>query len=237
MSRGGGRGYLVAEKGISICVVFRGGLRYNQNMRIASINTKDGGIQMFQFFMQFLKHPKTIGAFAPSGRALAEKMMEPVSFARARCIVEYGPGTGSFTRELLRRRRAHTTLLIIEQNEVFYQKLRKELEGEQDVYVIHGSAEQVNAYLPAYGFETADYILSGLPFTSLPKAVSERILEATQKALGEKGRFITFQYSLAKQSFFQEYFTFTGRLLEFKNIPPAYVMVMKNKTGVFSKKK
>ena len=61
MSRGG-RGYLVAEKGISICVVFRGGLRYNQNMRIASINTKDGGIQMFQFFMQFLKHPKTIGA-------------------------------------------------------------------------------------------------------------------------------------------------------------------------------
>ena len=105
------------------------------------------------------------------------------------------------------------------------------------MYVIHGSAEQVNAYLPAYGFETADYILSGLPFTSLPKAVSERILEATQKALGEKGRFITFQYSLAKQSFFQEYFTFTGRLLEFKNIPPAYVMVMKNKTGVFSKKK
>ena len=55
MSRGG-RGYLVAEKGISICVVFRGGLRYNQNMRIASINTKDGGIQMFQFFMQFFKN-------------------------------------------------------------------------------------------------------------------------------------------------------------------------------------
>lgn len=184
---------------------------------------------MLQFFMQFLKHPKTIGAIAPSGKALAAKMMVPVNFARARCIVEYGPGTGAFTRELLRRRRAQTTFILIEQNEVFFQKLKKELKGEQGVYVIHGSAEQVNAYLSAYGFETADYILSGLPFTSLPKQVSERILEATQKALGEKGRFITFQYSLAKQAFFQVYFCLTGRLLEFKNIPPAYVMVMKNK--------
>ncbi len=188
---------------------------------------------MLQFFMQFIRHPRTIGAVAPSGKALAAKMMEPVSFQRAKCIVEYGPGTGVFTRELIRRRKKSTKLMIIEKNRAFYLKLKKELEGENGVFLVHGSAEQVNAYLEAYGIETADYILSGLPFTSLPEAVSERILKATQTAIGDKGRFITFQYSLAKQSFFTKYFALTGRLLEFKNVPPAYVMVMKNKSNSY----
>ncbi len=182
---------------------------------------------MFQFFMQFIRHPKTIGAIAPSGKALAEKMMVPVCFSRAKCIVEYGPGTGSFTRELIRRKQPGTKLLVIEKNPVFYQKLKKEFDGEPDVYLIQGDAADVNHYLSQAGFAAADYIISGLPFTSLPKTVSENILLATQKAIGAKGRFITFQYSLAKQKFFMEYFTMTGRLLEFKNLPPAYVLVMK----------
>lgn len=178
--------------------------------------------------MQFIRHPRTIGAIAPSGKALAAKMMESVCFSRARCIVEFGPGTGSFTRELIRRKRKNTKLLVIEQNPVFYKKLKEAFESEQNVYLIHGDAQQVNSYLSQYGFQTADYIISGLPFTSLPKAVSENILLATQKAIGAKGRFLTFQYSLAKQKFFMEYFTMTGRLLEFRNLPPAYVLVMKS---------
>ena len=182
---------------------------------------------MFQFFMQFIRHPRTIGAIAPSGKALAAKMMEPVCFSRAKCIVEYGPGTGSFTKELVRRKRSHTKLLVIEQNPVFYEKLKKEFASEPNVHLIQGDAADVNHYLSQFGFQTADYIISGLPFTSLPKTVSEEILLATQKAIGAKGRFLTFQYSLAKQNFFMEYFHITGRLLEFKNLPPAYVLVMK----------
>jgi phospholipid N-methyltransferase len=39
---------------------------------------------MFRFIKEFVKHPRKVGAIAPS--------------AKATCIVEYGPGLGSFTR-------------------------------------------------------------------------------------------------------------------------------------------
>ena len=100
---------------------------------------------------------------------------------------------------------------------------------QKEVVMILGSAENVNGYLAQYGIKTADYIVSGLPFTSLPKDISEKILLATQRAIGTKGRFLTFQYSLVKRKFFEKYFTIAGCLLELKNIPQAYVMVMRKK--------
>ncbi|MDE7325541.1 MAG: SAM-dependent methyltransferase [Lachnospiraceae bacterium] len=184
---------------------------------------------MVPFLVEFIKHPRFIGAVAPSGRALAEKMMGTVRFDRARAIVEYGSGTGVFTRRLLARRREDTKLILIENNPVFYCRLQKEFGGQRDVYLFCGSAEDVNDYLAQCGISSADFIVSGLPFASLPKQMSENILSATCKALGKKGRFITFQYSMVRRKFFERYFSIDGRLLEMKNLPPAYVLVMRAK--------
>ena len=181
------------------------------------------------FLIEFIKHPLTIGAVAPSGKSLSKKMMEPIDFSSANVIVEYGPGPGSFTRELVARRNEGTTLILIEQNENFCALLEEEFGGQQDVHIIHGSAENADQYLTKHGFDHADYIISGLPFTSLPKVVSNNILEATKRALGESGQFATFQYSLVKKAFFEEHFQITNILREMKNLPPAYVLVMSNK--------
>ncbi|MDO5117762.1 MAG: rRNA adenine N-6-methyltransferase family protein [Eggerthellaceae bacterium] len=181
------------------------------------------------FLVEFIKHPRTIGAVAPSGKSLSLKMMEPIDFSSARVIVEYGPGPGSFTRELVARRQEGTTLILIDQNKHFCKQLEEKFGEEQDVHVIHGSAEDVNRYLNECGFDHADFIISGLPFTSLPKNVSNNILEATKHALGEMGQFSTFQYSLVKKAFFEEHFEITDILHEAKNLPPAYILVMRNK--------
>lgn len=184
---------------------------------------------MLKFFIQFLKNPRSIGAVAPSGRFLAQKMMEPIEFSRAKCIVEYGPGTGVFTRELIKRKRRETILILIESNPTFYQKLKEEFIGRKDVHIINGSAEHVQEYIAQQGIFAADYIVSGLPFASLPTKMSEKILKETQKAIGEHGCFLTFQYTMLKRKFFEQYFHLAGYLLEFWNLPPAYVMVMKPK--------
>jgi len=181
------------------------------------------------FLVEFLKHPRTIGAVAPSGKSLSLKMMEPIDFSSANVIVEYGPGPGSFTKELVERRQEGTTLILIDQNKNFCEQLEEKFGEEKNVYVIHGSAEDVNRYLNEYGFDHADFIISGLPFTSLPKSESSNILEATKIALGEKGQFSTFQYSLVKKSFFEEHFEITDILHEKKNLPPAHILVMRNK--------
>ena len=179
-------------------------------------------------FAEFLKHPRRIGAIAPSGKQLSAKMMTPVDFASAKVIVEYGPGTGSFTKELAARKRADTVLILIEQNETFCEQIKARFGDLPNLFVVHGSAANVGQYLEDRGVHSADYIVSGLPFSSLPAAVSDQILNATKLALGQNGKFITFQYSLVKKKFLEGYFQITDCLRVIKNLPPAYVLVMKN---------
>ncbi|MCM1314390.1 MAG: hypothetical protein NC244_03360 [Alistipes senegalensis] len=185
------------------------------------------------FLLEYLRHPRKIGAVVPSGNSLARKMMKPIDFKSAKVIVEYGSGTGSFTRELVIHRKPETVLILIEQNELFCRELEKIFCNQPNIYIINGSAENVNTYLAQHGFENANYIVSGLPFTSLPARISENILKATKKAIGNNGRFITFQYSLVKKKFFEKYFRITDHLKEIKNIPPAYVFVMCNGKNKF----
>ena len=71
------------------------------------------------FLLEYLKNPRTIGAVAPSGNNLARKMIKPINFKSANVIVEYGSGTGSFTRELVIHRKPETVLILIEQNKKF----------------------------------------------------------------------------------------------------------------------
>lgn len=181
------------------------------------------------FIYEYIKHPRSIGAVAPSGKRLSRKMVKPIDFSAAKVIVEYGPGTGSFTKELIAQRMPETVLILIEQNEEFCRKLSHDLRGEKNIHLIHGNAEFVMEYLKAYGFDHADYIISGLPFTSLPYAISDKVLTATKEALGDRGEFITFQYSLVKRDFFERYLSIKDTLKEMWNLPPAYVFVMKNR--------
>ena len=179
-------------------------------------------------FAEFLKHPRKIGAIAPSGKHLSAKMMTPIDFTSAKVIVEYGPGTGSFTKELVTRRKSDTVLILIEQNQTFCEQLRASFGDLPNLFIMHGSAENVGQYFEACGVHSADYIVSGLPFTSLPAVVSDHILNATKPALGQEGKFITFQYSLVKKKFMEQYFQIINCWKVTKNLPPAFVLVMKN---------
>lgn len=200
---------------------------FRTNSYIANIRKT---VKNMNFLIEFIKHPRKIGAVAPSGKALAEKMMQPIDFDSAEVIVEYGSGTGAFTAELIKRRRKDTALILVEQNEIFCRELLRKFAGEPNFHIVHGKAERVEKYLKKYGFSEADYIVSGLPFTSLPTEISDRILKAAGAAIGESGSFITFQYSLVKKKFFEKYFDISNCLREIKNLPPAYVFVMKNRS-------
>ena len=157
-------------------------------------------------------------------------MMKPIDYDSAKVIVEYGPGTGSFTREIIKRKKDDTILIGIEKNKEFYKILSNEFDGKgiPNFYLINGNAENADKLLASYGITKADYIVSGLPFTSLPKSQSERIFDVTKRIIGD-GRFVTFQYSKVKRKFFEKHFDFEDVIRENRNIPPALVFVLKNK--------
>ncbi|PRP96639.1 hypothetical protein TUN_33030 [Bacillus sp. M21] len=75
--------------------------------------------------------------------------------------------------------------------------------------------------------ECIDYVLSGLPFTSLPKEVSVRILSNVMELIHDNGKFITFQYSLLKKGVIQRFFPEITLKKVWLNFPPAYVLSCK----------
>src|SRR5262245_55840283 len=94
------------------------------------------------FARNFLKHPKMLGSLIPSSRYLASHLLEQIDFDRARFIVEYGPGIGNITQELLKRMTPQSKLIVIETNEEFVAFLKANLRDTR-LHVVCGSAAEV----------------------------------------------------------------------------------------------
>lgn len=115
-------------------------------------------------------------------------------------------------------------VLLFESNKEFCNLLKEKYKDEPNIHVINNSAEYIGEYIKKYDIPRIDYIVSGLPFASLPSDVSWNILKETQKNLKEDGKFITFQYTLLKKDFIKKYFNEVSIKREVRNVPPEYVL-------------
>jgi phospholipid N-methyltransferase len=147
--------------------------------------------ERLQFFTAFLRNPTTVGSLLPSSPALAREMVRECDLASARTVVELGAGTGPFTREILSRIGPDTLFIAIELDEQSVASLRREFPS---AHIYHESAANLPACLARHGRDRADYILSGLPWGSLPASVADNILRAVFSSLEPGGTFVTFSY-------------------------------------------
>ena len=174
----------------------------------------------WQFLRGFLKNPVMVGSIIPSSRVLIDKMLEPVDWANTRLFVEYGPGVGTFTRPVLERLGPDATLLTIDTNADFTSFLRAHIDDPRLVAVT-GSAADVEKILAERSLGQADYVLSGLPFSTLPSGVGEAIAEATSKVIRPGGAFLVYQFSPKVRDFIAPHFEPIKRGFEWINVPPA----------------
>lgn len=173
-----------------------------------------------QFLKGFLKHPKMVGSIIPSSSWLIARMLAPVDWSTTRLFVEYGPGVGTFTRPLLERLHADATLITIDTNPDFTAYLKGEIDDDR-LIAVTGSAADVEKIIAAHGFEKADYILSGLPFSTLPKGVGEAIGAATSRVIRPGGAFLVYQITAKARAFIVPFFERLDTGFEWRNIPPA----------------
>jgi phospholipid N-methyltransferase len=143
------------------------------------------------FIGQIVGAPRAVGAVLPSSRALGEAMVEPIDFAQARVIVEFGAGTGALTRAIAARLRPGQRYLGIELNAAFVEHLRGEF---PNLTFVAASVENLDAILAEHGIEAIDAIICGLPWASLPVTVQERAFGHVGRFLVPGGLFITFAY-------------------------------------------
>ena len=144
------------------------------------------------FFRGFLRSPDQVGSVIPSSRFLERRLVQSAAIGEAQCVVELGPGTGGTTRALLDAMRPDARLLTIELDEHFATML-KEL-GDPRLVSHHGSAADLGAVLGEYGLGRPDAIVSGIPFSTMPRAVGIAILEAIRDQLAPGGRFVAYQF-------------------------------------------
>lgn len=146
-------------------------------------------------------------------------MLDLASFTDARRVVEFGAGTGVYTRELLARLRADASLLAFELDPRLAAMLSEQLRDPR-LRVVSDSAETVETHLAG---EPVDVIVSGLPFTSLPPAVRREILAASRRVLAPEGTMLVLQYSPLMQGELERMFGSVRRRTSLLNVPPAFL--------------
>ncbi|MGM0982240.1 MAG: class I SAM-dependent methyltransferase [Pseudomonadota bacterium] len=150
--------------------------------------------QLSLFARNFFKHPQMLGSIIPSSSFLVRRLLDGVDWQQARVVVEYGPGVGTITRELLQRMPPESTLVVIETNQDFVDCLEKSIPDPR-LQVVKGSAETIQAELDRLGLPAADYVLAGIPFSTMPAMTRESILMRSLEALSPRGAMLIYQFS------------------------------------------
>ncbi|KKW93519.1 class I SAM-dependent methyltransferase [Sphingobium chungbukense] len=175
--------------------------------------------QWGMFFKQFVKHPGMIGSVIPSSASLVDAMLADVDWAHTRLFVEYGPGVGTFTQTILDRMHPDAILLAIDLNLDFVAFLEAQIDDPR-LRVVHGSAADVRRFIREAGHRQADFILSGIPFSTLPAGVGEAICAETRSVLRPDGAFLVYQYSAYMRRLLSAQFEEIHERVEWRNIPP-----------------
>jgi phospholipid N-methyltransferase len=182
------------------------------------------GEQVVLFARNFFKHPKMLGSLIPSSRFLINGVLGRVDFSRARCIVEFGPGVGTFTTEILKRMRPDAALIVMETNPDFVRLLRRSYRDER-LHIVHRSAADLPRVLSEAGIKRADYIISGIPFRTMSAQLRTSILRSSHAALDPKGAMLVYQFSGEVQRDLKKIFKTVEQDFEFLNVLPARIFI------------
>jgi phospholipid N-methyltransferase len=176
----------------------------------------------FLFALNFFKSPAMLGSLIPSSRFLVNDVLNQVDWDKARVIVEYGPGVGTITQEILKRMRPDAVLLALELNEEFVTFLREEIVDPR-FHAVHASASDVRKVLARLGLPSADYIISGIPYSTMPHAVRREVMQESRQVLHPEGALLVYQFTNTVLPYLESSFGSVRQGFQFLNILPARI--------------
>lgn len=160
-----------------------------------------------------------LGSAFPSSQFTTEKLLAPIDFEKARLIVEYGAGVGNISIEILRRMHKDAKLLVFEINDNLISFLKSEYDDKR-LIASGRSASDVKQVLQQHNLGQPDYVISGIPFSTLPQGVAKKIMRATKNILKPGGKFLVYQFRNNVLEFLTPNFKHIDRNYELVNVPP-----------------
>jgi len=176
----------------------------------------------FRFFRGFVRNPAQVGSIIPSSRQLEQRLVRSARIGDARMVVELGPGTGGTTSAFLRAMASTAQLLAIELDIEFHQRLHASIHDPR-FNVELGSAERLAEFLSARWLPAPDAIISGIPFSTMPPELSDRVASSVARALRPGGRFVAYQVRGHVSGFMSPYLGKPEKRWEVVNVPPVRV--------------
>ncbi len=174
------------------------------------------------FLRGFLERPSEVASVVPSSVVLEARVVRRAEVSQARCVVELGPGTGGTTRALLRALPADARLLAIDVNPGFCDRLRRELDDPR--LVVHlGSAESLAEILLQHALPAPDAVISGIPFSTLPEVLAQKIAASIHTSLAPGGRMIAYQWRPHVARYLAPHFGPALTTWVWRNVPPMRV--------------
>ena len=177
---------------------------------------------IFLFARNFFRYPMLLGSLVPSSRFLVRHLLSFIDWQRARIVVEYGPGVGTVTKEILKRIGPQAILVAIELNPEFVELLQKEIEDPR-LRVVYGSAADVRTILRQLNLSHADYIISGIPYTLLPDRTRRAVTRESHYVLHPQGAFLVYQFTRTVLPYVKAIFADVQQDFKLLNILPARI--------------
>lgn len=132
---------------------------------------------------------RQVASIVPTFRNTVRRTIGGLEYHRDLRVVEYGPGSGAFTKHILGRLSPQSELFAFETNLDFVMRLRRTIRDPRFT-VFAESAELVTERV---GNGSVDYVVSGIPFSLIPWEVRRAIIRASWEVLKPAGKLITYQ--------------------------------------------
>ncbi len=178
--------------------------------------------QALLFARNFFKYPAMLGSVIPSSPFLVNDVLTQIDWQRAQVLVEYGPGVGTITQEILKRMGPDALLVAIELNPEFVSFLREKI-ADPRLRIIQGSASDARRVLAELSLERADYIISGIPYSLIPVPLRQEILQQSRQLLHPDGALLVYQFSDAVLPYLKSSFGSVHQNFQLLNILPARI--------------
>jgi phospholipid N-methyltransferase len=178
-----------------------------------------GATDRLAFLRAFVAHPRYVGAVLPTSRWAVRDMLDMADVSSADLVVELGPGTGVYTREILARLRPDAQMMAVERDPRLARLLTEQYQDSR-LRVICDSAENVQAHLRG---SRSELVVSGLPFTSLESDARQRIFGKIVEIMAPSGVALVLQYSPIIQGQLRSVFPHVERRISLLNLPPAFL--------------
>lgn len=171
--------------------------------------------------IRLIKSFRTSGTITPSSPRLIKRMLAPIDFEEARCILELGPGNGCVTHSILGKMHPDCQLICFELNTEFVDQLQ--MIPDSRLHVVNACASSIRECLDELGLGQVDHVISSLPLALIDDEIVQDILQSVGKNLKTGGRFLQYQYSLKNYSELKPIFSDVKLRFTLRNVPPAFV--------------